>query len=58
MIELSIFNFSLNFTGPDLQLFLAFKLSQSMLDMHQKAANQAKIDQDLMKMVSIILEGL
>ena len=55
MIELSILNFSSNFTGPDLQVF---ELSRSMLVLHQKAPNQAKIYQDLIKMVSITLERL
>ena len=55
MIELSILNFSSNFTGPDLQVL---ELSRSMLVLHQKAPNQAKIYQDLIKMVSITLERL
>ena len=37
LIELSIFNFSSNFTGPDLQQFSVFELSRSMLVMHQKS---------------------
>ena len=36
--ELSIFNFSSNFTGPDLQYFSVFELSRSMLVMHQKSS--------------------
>ena len=36
LIELSIFDFSLTFTGPDLQKFSVFELSRSMLVSHQK----------------------
>ena len=36
----------------------SFELSRSMLVMHQKSPNQAKIYQDLIKMVSITLEKL
>ena len=38
LIECSIFNFSSNFTGPDLQQFSVFELSRSMLVMHQKSS--------------------
>ena len=38
LIECSIFNFSSNFIGPDLQKFSVFELSQSMLVMHQKSS--------------------
>ena len=36
LIELSIFNFLSNFTGPDLQKFSVFELSRSMLVLNQK----------------------
>ena len=36
VIELSIFDFSSNFTGPDLQKLSVFELSQSMLVINQK----------------------
>ena len=59
LIELSIFDFSSNFTGPDLQKFSVFELSRSMLVIQsKKVPNQAKIDLDFIKMVSITLEGL
>ena len=35
-IELLIFDFSSNFTGPDLQKFAVFELSRSMLVINQK----------------------
>ena len=38
LIELSIFNFSSNFTGPDLQLFSVCELRRSMLVMEQKSS--------------------
>ena len=38
LIECSIFNFSSNFTGPELQQFSVFELSRSMLVMHQKSS--------------------
>jgi len=38
LIELWIFNFSSNFTGPDLQTFSIFELSQNMLVMHQESS--------------------
>ena len=58
-IELLIFNFSSNFTGPDLKKFSVFELSCSIVSYQSnKVPNQAKIDQDFMKMVSITLEGL
>ena len=56
-IELSIFDFSSNFTGPDLQKFSVFELSRNMLVINQKRI-PSKIDQDVMKMVSITPEGL
>ena len=37
-IELSIFDFSSNFTGPDLQKFSVFELSRSMLVINQKSS--------------------
>ena len=55
LIELSIFDFSSNLTGPDLQYLSASELSQSMLVIHQKHPNQAK---DLINMVCVTLEGL
>ena len=58
LIELSIFDFSSNFTGPDLQKFSAFELLRSMLVQSKKVPNPAKIDLDFIKMVSITLEGL
>ena len=58
LIELSIFYFSSNFTGLDLQKFSVFEISQSMLVMDQKAPNKATIYLDLITMVSITLEGL
>ena len=36
LIELSIFDFSSNFTGPDLQKFSVFELSRNMLVINQK----------------------
>ena len=36
LIELSIFDFSSNFIGPDLQYFSVLELSQSMFFMHRK----------------------
>ena len=56
LIELSIFDFSSNFTGSDLQQFLNHH-GASELSI-KKAPNQAKIYQDLIKMVSITLERL
>ena len=38
LIELSIFDFSSNFTGPDLQKFSVFELSWSTLVIHQKSS--------------------
>ena len=38
LIELSIFNFSSNFTGPDLQKFSVFELLWSTLVIHQKSS--------------------
>ena len=38
LIELSIFDFSSNFTGRDMQYFSGFQLSQSMLVIHQKCS--------------------
>ena len=38
LTEFSIFNFSSNFTGPDLQKFSVFELSQNILVMHQKSS--------------------
>ena len=59
LIELSIFDFSSNFTGPDLQKFSVFELLRSMLVINQKRfLIQAKIDLDFIKMVSITLERL
>ena len=55
LMELSIFDFSSNFTGPDLQKFSIFELSWSTLLIHHKSSNQAK---DLIKMVIVLLEGL
>ena len=55
LIELSIFDFSSNLTGPDLQYLSASELSQSMLVIHQKHPNQAK---DLINMVCVTLEEL
>ena len=36
LTELSIFDYSSNFTGPDLQKFSVFELSRNMLAIHQK----------------------
>ena len=36
LLELLIFDFSSNFTGPDLQKFSVFELTRSMLAIHQK----------------------
>ena len=55
LIELSIFDFSPNFTGPDLQQFSVFVLWVSMIVMYQKAPNQAK---DLINKVCVTLERL
>ena len=55
LIELSIFDLSSNFTGPNLQQFSVFELSQNMLVMLKNAPNQAK---DLINMVCVTLEGL
>ena len=49
------FDFSSYFTGPYLQWFAVFELSQSMLVIHQKAPNQAR---RFIKMVGVTLEGL
>ena len=38
LIELSIIDFSSNFTGRDMQCFSGFQLSQSMLVIHQKSS--------------------
>ena len=38
LIELSIFDFSSNFIGRDMQYFTGFQLSQSMLVIHQKCS--------------------
>ena len=37
-IELLIFDFSSNFTVPDLEKFLVFELSRSMLVINQKSS--------------------
>ena len=58
LIELSIFNFFLSFTGPELQSFSVFELSRACWLWIKKALNQAKIYQDLIQMVSISLGGL
>ena len=42
LTELSIFDFPLNFTGPDLQEFSVFELSWSMLVIHQKSSQSSK----------------
>ena len=49
------FRFSSNLTGPDLQKFSVFKLSQSMLVIHHKAPNEAK---HFIKIVGVTVEGL
>ena len=38
LIKLSIFDFLSNFTGPDMQYFSCFELSESMLVIHQKSS--------------------
>ena len=58
LIELSIIKYSWNFTGPDLQKFSIFELSQSMLVTIKKAPNQATIHQDVIKTLIVILEWL
>ena len=58
LVELSIINYSWNFTGPDLQKFSIFELSQSMLVTIKKAPNQAMIYQDVIKTLIVILEWL
>ena len=42
LIEFSIFDFSSNFKGPDLQKFLVFELSKSMLIMNQNGSSSSK----------------
>ena len=59
LIELSIFDFSSNFTGPDLQKFFSFwTITEHVSYQSKKVTNPAKIDLDFIKMVSITLEGL
>ena len=55
LIELSIFDFTSNFTCPDLQKVSVFELSWSTLVIHQKAPSQAK---DLINTVSVTPERL
>ena len=54
-IELLIFDFSSNFTGPDMQKFSVFNYHGAC---SIKVPNQANIDLDFIKMVRITLEGL
>ena len=59
MIELSIFEFSSTFTGPDLQKIFSFwTIAEHVSYPSKKAPNQAKIYLYFIKMVSITLEGL
>ena len=56
-IELLIFNFSSNFTGPDLKKIFSFwTITEQVSYQSKKVPNQAKIDLDFKKMVSITLE--
>ena len=57
LIELSIFKFSSNFTGPDLQ-YNFWTIMEYVSYASKKAPNQATIYLDLIKLVSITLEGL
>ena len=61
MVSDKIFDFQFfikfRMSGPAI-IFSFFETSRSMLVMHQEISNEAKIDQDLINMVSITQEGL
>ena len=58
-IELLIFDFSSNFTGPGpAKIFSFWTITEHVTYPSKKVLNQAKIYQDFIKMVSITLEGL